>query len=285
MLRLPALAFALGLLLSGPCAAADTALPQPSALTGPEDWWRPAPPQQIAEHTWHIGTAGLSAILVITPEGAVLIDGGVPQAADMLLERMASRGVAPQDLKLILHSHAHADHVGPLAAIRKATGARLVSNAESAVLLARGGTGDIHYGDDLAYPPVPADRLLQDGESLTLGGIRFTAHFTPGHTPGGISWTWRDRIDGVPRDIVYAESLSAPGYDLADPIGYPHIVEAFRHSFAMLRALPCDLLITPHPEASGWDYTRPDRPRATPMSCSEYADGAEQRLEAQLASP
>src|SRR6202008_4024228 len=105
-------------------------------------WRQPIAPFQIADHTWYIGTQGLTAFLIRTPEGAVLIDGGLPQAADMLLRRMREIGVQPQELKLILHSHAHGDHARPIAAIRRATGARLVTNAESAALLARGGSND-----------------------------------------------------------------------------------------------------------------------------------------------
>ena len=173
-------------------------------------------PFALADNSWYIGTEGLSAVLVKTPEGAVLIDGGLPQAADMLLQRMRALGVAPADLKLILHSHAHIDHIGPLAAVKRATGARMVGTAESAVLLARGGGDDIHYGDELVFPPVAVDRIVMDGEVVSLGGMAFTAHFTPGHTPGSTSWTWQDQRDGKPLRIAYVDSLSAPGYRLFD---------------------------------------------------------------------
>ena len=131
-------------------------------------------------------------MLVKTDAGAVLIDGGMPQAADMLLARMRELGVAPGDLKLILHSHAHADHAGPLAAVQRATGAQLVSNAESATLLARGGSNDLHFGDGMLYPVPRVDRLVMDGEVVELGDVAFTVHYTPAHTPGSMSWTWTD---------------------------------------------------------------------------------------------
>ena len=141
----------------------------------------------------------------------MLIDGGMPQAADMLLQRMRDLGVQPHDLKLILHSHAHADHAGPLAAVQRATGARLVSNAESAALLARGGSNDLHFGDGILFPPAHADRLVMDGEVVELGGVRFTAHYTPGHTPGSLSWTWSDTRGGKPMHIAYVDSLLGAG--------------------------------------------------------------------------
>ena len=117
---------------------------------------------RIADNTWNIGTVGLSALLVRTDAGAILIDGGVPQAADMLLANMQSLGVAPADLELILSSHAHGDHVGPLAAVKRATGARVVNSAESAWLMAHGGADDIHFGDAILYPPVQTDRVVRD---------------------------------------------------------------------------------------------------------------------------
>lgn len=262
--------------------AAEPVLPPTGAYETPDAWRQPVAPFRIADNTWYIGTAGLSALLVKTPEGAVLIDGGLPQASDMLLARMRELGVEPRDLKLILHSHAHADHTGPLAAIRRATGAQVVTNAESSVLLARGGSDDLHFGD-LLYPPVATDRLVQDGETVELGGLRFTAHFTPGHTPGSLSWTWQDTRDGRKVAIAYADSLTAPGYRLHGNARYPRIAEDYRRAFDVVRGLPCDLLITPHPDASGWKPANAQTPRSSPVSCREYADAAARRFETQLA--
>src|SRR5690606_32079599 len=140
----------------------------------------------------------------------------------------------------ILFSQAHADHTGPLAELRRRTGARVVSNAESAVLLARGGSDDIHFGDGIVFPPVQVDRLVMDGEAVELGGMRFTVHFMPGHTPGSMAWTWTDHRDGRELHIAYADSLTAPGYRLLGNPRYPRIVEDFRRSFDVVRALPCD---------------------------------------------
>jgi metallo-beta-lactamase class B len=278
------LALAACLLASVPFArAAEPVLPQSSAYLTRNEWRQPIAPFRIADHTWYIGTQGLTALLIRTPEGAVLIDGGLPQAADMLLQRMRELGVQPHDLKLILHSHAHGDHAGPIAAIKRATGARVVSNAESAVLLARGGSNDLHFGDGILYPAVQADRLVMDGEAVELGGIRFVAHYTPAHTPGSLSWSWRDTRDGKPLDIAFADSLSAPSYRLVDNPRYPHIVDDYRRGFAAVRALPCDLLITPHPDASGWTPANTAAPHSSPVTCRAYADKAEANLDAQLA--
>ena len=272
------------LVLSTSAIAAEPVLPPGGRYETPDRWRQPVPSFAIGARTHYIGTEGLSALLVKTDAGAVLVDGGLPQAAPMLLQRMAALGVAPGDLKLILAGHAHADHAGPVAALARATGARVVANAESAVLLARGGTDDIHNGDGIPFPPVAVDRLVMDGEVVELGGVRFTAHFTPAHTPGSTSWTWTDAaIDGPragqPLRIAYADSLSAPGYELVDNPRYPHIVADYRRGFAAVRALPCDLLITPHPDASGWTPANTAAPHAKPMTCRAYADGAERALD------
>jgi metallo-beta-lactamase class B len=262
--------------------AAEPLLPQAKAYLTRDAWRRPIEPVRIADHTWQIGTEGLTALLVKTGDGALLIDGGLPQAADMLLAHMRALGVAPDGLKFILSSHAHGDHVGPIAAIQRATGARVLNNAESAVLMARGGSDDIHFGDGILYPPVRTDRILQDGEVVQLGSVRLTAHFIAGHTPGSIAWTWTDTRDGEPLDIAYVDSLTAPGYRLAGNPRYPRIVEDYRRSFATVRALPCDLLLTPHPDASGWDFADAANPQPRPMTCKAYADAAEEKLQVQL---
>ncbi len=274
----------LAALLPSLVGAAEPLLPAARTHDGPESWRRPVAPFRIADKTWYIGTEGLSAVLIRGSAGAVLIDGGLPQAADYVLGRLRELGVAPGELKWIVHSHAHADHAGPIAAIARATGARVATNAESAALLARGGTDDLHFGDDMPFPPVRTDRLLMDGEAIELGSLRLVAHFTPGHTPGSLSWTWTDRRDGREVRIAYADSLSAPDYRLVDNPRHPRILEDYRRGFARVRALPCDLLLTPHPDASGWTPADTAKPLKTPMTCTAYANAAEQRLETQAAA-
>ncbi|MCO5737210.1 MULTISPECIES: L1 family subclass B3 metallo-beta-lactamase [Stenotrophomonas maltophilia group] len=263
--------------------AADTPLPQLQAYTVDPSWLQPMAPLQIADHTWQIGTEDLTALLVQTADGAVLLDGGMPQMASHLISNMKVRDVAPQDLRLILLSHAHADHAGPVAELKRRTGAMVVANAESAVLLARGGSNDLHFGDSITFPPASTDRIIMDGEVVTVGGIEFTAHFMPGHTPGSTAWTWTDTRDGKPVRIAYADSLSAPGYQLQGNVRYPRLVEDYRRSFATVRGLPCDLLLTPHPGASNWNYAAGSNASEKVLSCKAYADAAEKKFDAQLA--
>lgn len=282
-MRLCLTTLALAATLAFDVTAADEPLPQLRAYTVDSSWLQPMAPLQIADHTWQIGTEDLTALLVQTADGAVLLDGGMPQMAGHLLDNMKARGVAAQDLRLILLSHAHADHAGPVAELKRRTGAKVVANAESAALLARGGSNDLHFGDSITFPPVSPDRIIMDGEVVNVGGIAFTAHFMPGHTPGSTAWTWTDTRDGKPVRIAYADSLSAPGYQLQGNARYPRLVQDYRRSFAMVRGLPCDLLLTPHPGASNWNYAAGSNASEKVLSCKAYADAAEKKFDAQLA--
>ncbi|MET3108541.1 metallo-beta-lactamase class B [Oxalobacteraceae bacterium GrIS 1.18] len=252
------------------------------SFNSPENWRRPVTPFQIADHTWYIGSEGLSAVLIKTKKGAILIDGGLPGATKMLLTHMAQLGVSSHDLKWILLSHAHFDHAGPLAEIHRVTGAQLATNAETATLLERGGKGDIHFGDLYPFPPAKTDRFLMDGETIELGGVVLTAHFTPAHTPGTISWTWTDQRENQPIRIAYLDSLTAPGYKLKDNPRYPHIVEDFRHGFDVMQSISCDLVLTPHPEGSGWTPGKLGSFLNSPMTCAAYTDHIRERLNKQL---
>lgn len=253
-----------------------------SIHSSPKNWRQPVAPFKIADHTWYIGTEGLSAILIKTNSGAILIDGGIPSAAKIIINNMKKLEVSPKDLKWIFFTHAHYDHVGPLAEIKRLTGAVIASNAESAVLAERGGKNDIHYGDKYPFKAFKTDRYLMDGEVIELGGMSLKPHFTPGHTPGSHSWTWTDQHKGKPIQIAYVDSLSAPDYKLISNPRYPNIVEDYRKSIAKVRSMPCDLLITPHPEGSGWNPLNTAVPHGTPMSCKAFADKVEQKLNEQI---
>ena len=130
-------------------------------------------------------------------------------------------------------------------------------------------------------------RLERDGQVVgmgrVIGDIALTGHFTPGHTPGSTSWTWTDTRDGKPLRIAYVDSLSAPGYALIGNARFPRIVDTYTHTFDVVRGLPCDLLLTPHPDASGWTPADAANPHPQPMTCRAYADGAQTKFDAELA--
>lgn len=282
----------IALLLVASAASPATANPQH------DSWNRAKPPFQIVGNTWYVGTQGLSMLLIRGERGAVLIDAGLPESGANLRASLAALDVAPAEIKLILTSHAHVDHVGALAELKALTGARVLTSRDSASLLAAGGKRDLHFGDSMSYPPVAVDGTIVDGETVTLGELSFTAHLTPGHTPGSTSWSWIEREGQREIAMVYADSITAPGYRLLDHPKLPRLVDDYRRSFARLRAMPCGVLITPHPEASDL-FARieqnglSDAPsKATPMlidsklvdikACTRYADRAEQALETQI---
>jgi metallo-beta-lactamase class B len=252
----------------------------------PPAWPRPIEPFRIAGDTWYVGSEGITVLLIRGDAGAVIIDAGVPGALPALQRSLGRLDVAPGEIKLILTSHAHYDHVGALAALQEWTGARVLASADSAALLAAGGRGDLHFGDELTFPPVRVDDTLADGEEVRLGTLRLQLHLTPGHTPGSSTWAWTEHDGPRAIDMVYADSLTAPGYRLLDHPRLPGLVDTYRASFARLRSLPCDLLITPHPEASGlFERVGPgrgedDAPQG--IDCAGYADRGERNLDEQI---
>jgi metallo-beta-lactamase class B len=272
----------LGAPMSMPHAATPPDKPQPTMR---ERWAMPREPFRLIGNTWYVGTEGITVLLIRDDHGSILLDTGVAESASNVLANLKTVGLEPTDIKLILTSHAHHDHTGGIAEIKRATGARVLASAESAAMLGTGGANDLHFKDDISYPTLTVDGIVRDGETVTVGNLELTAHFTPAHTPGSTSWTWNEIDGGSTVRMVYADSITAPGYQLIGNQKYPHIVEDFRRGFAAIRALPCDVLITPHPEASGLF----DRIAAVPsklidgQGCKAYADRAEKVFEGLVA--
>jgi len=279
------------LVLSGTTAAAQTGDPLTQAYPAEKcpscaEWNAPQAPARIHGNTYYVGTRGLAALLITSPQGHVLIDGALPNSAPLILENIRALGFRVEDVKLILNSHAHFDHSGGIAALQRASGARVAASVPSAPVLERGisGPDDPQYGVLLASPAVPSVQRFADGDTLRVGPIVLTAHLTAGHTPGGTTWTWRscDRAGCV--DLVYVDSqtpISADGFRYLDN---PSLVTAFERGHRTLEALSCDILITPHPSASTlWE--RLARGRAgliDPMACKRFAANARQQLQRRL---
>jgi metallo-beta-lactamase class B len=254
----------------------------------PPGWYAPEAPFRIAGNTWYVGSHGISMVLIRGDEGAILLDAGVPQAMSNFRDALKALDIAPNQIKLILTSHAHFDHIGALADLKTLTGARVLASAESAVALADGGRTDLHFREPMPFAPVVVDGTVVDGETIHLGELAITAHLTPGHTPGSTTWTWTETGDAGPISMVYADSVTAPGYRLIDHPQRPQLVDEFRATFARIAALPCDLLITPHPEASNlFERVRnqpvTDAERARGSTCKGYAARASESLDRQIA--
>jgi metallo-beta-lactamase class B len=253
------------------------------------------PPFRIFGTTYYVGTHGLSSILITSSAGHVLIDGDLPESAGLIADNIRVLGFRIEDVKLIVNSHVHFDHAGGIAELQRRSGARVVASQWSAEVLRKGGVGkgDPQYGTLTPIAAVKNVSTFHDGESLKVGEITITPHLTPGHTPGGTSWTWKACEGSVCYDMVYADSLnpiSAPGFRFTKSREYPQVIEDFEKSFAFFYATPCDVLITAHPDVSGfWDRlalrekgVKPD-PLIDSGACHRFAEGAREKLRQRLA--
>jgi metallo-beta-lactamase class B len=244
--------------------------------------------------TWYVGTAGLGAILITSKQGHILIDGGLPQSAPLIAANVAKVGFKLEDIKLILNSHAHYDHAGGIAALQRASGAAVAASPASKRALEHGGPtpDDPQFGfgkQHNDYAPVKNVRAVSDGEVLRVGELQIRAHFTPGHTPGGTTWTWRACEAGQCHDLVYADSLnsvSAPDFRFSEG----QRAADFERSMAVVEALPCDILLAPHPvlmamdvKLAAWKANPAVNPFVGAGACRSYAAGARQRLNTRVA--
>jgi len=273
--------------------------PRPADLSatvcdGCAEWNEPQRPFRVYGNTWYVGTRGLSAILVTSPEGHVLLDGGLPESAPLIAASIRALGFRLEDVRILLNSHAHFDHAGGLAALQKATGAEVVLHPWSAAVLRMGTSlpDDPQHGLYLPFPGVRANREVGDGEVVRLGSLAFTAHYTGGHTPGGTSWSWRSCDTGRCWDMVYADSqtpISEDGFRFTNSTRYPTGIADFERGQALLARMPCDVLLTPHPGFSTVFERLAKREAGDadafvgPTVCRGYAEWAKQRLAERLA--
>ncbi len=221
----------------------------PAIAKDPPAWTRPIAPFNVIGPIDYVGTEGLAAYLIHTKAGAILIDGTMAENAAAIERSIAQRGVRMRDVKLLLLSHAHFDHAGGLAALKRASGARLVAGAGDRAALESGvPPGETSYGV-IRFPAVKVDRAVRDGERVTLGGVTLAAVATPGHTPGCTSWSVRLRQAGKPLDVLFACSVTVAGNRLVGNRAYPGIVGDFRRSFARLGAMSADVVLPFHPES------------------------------------
>jgi metallo-beta-lactamase class B len=201
-------------------------------------------------------------------------------------------------IRLIVNSHAHYDHAGGIAAIQRYTAAQVAATAAAASALKAGEPtpDDPQYGFGRkanAYPAVTSVRTIQDGETLKVGALAITAHLTPGHTPGSTTWTWQSCEGSRCLNMVYADSLTpvaAPGFRYTGDRTHKSVVEAFRRGLKRIADLPCDILMTPHPDASDLDgrLARRDTQKQADafvdaQSCRAYAAVGTQRLDQRIA--
>lgn len=273
--------------VAGDVAPAEDPLLKPMAVERAKAWLAPLPPERIFGKTWLVGFKGLSVALIDTVDGLVLIDGALPQAAPAILANVRAAGFDPQDIKYILSTEPHYDHAGGFAALARDTGATVVASRRGAEGLRAGAMAaddpQLAYGG--TWPAVTRLRVVRDGEVLKLGDTEITAHATPGHTIGSMSWSWNAcaREDGgkLCKQIVFGASLnpvSADGYRYTSAAGKP-FVAGFAKSYRVMDALKCDVLISAHPDNAG-----EGRFNDKPGACRAYAERSRGLLAKRLAA-
>jgi metallo-beta-lactamase class B len=264
----------------GPPASQLTA-----ACEGKDGWNDPAPPVRVFGNTYYVGTCGITALLVASDAGHVLVDTGTREAAPLVAANIRALGFSLEDVKWIVTSHEHHDHVGGVAELKRLTGAQVAAVPLAKVALEQ---GKVEWRDPQAasaepFPAVAVERVIRDGEHLILGPLDLTAHTTTGHTTNSTSWSWRSCEGAECRNVVYADSVTAvssEGYKFSE---HAVMVDAFARSLGKIAGLPCDILLTPHPGASGlFDRLAGKRPLVDPDACLHYAEAGQSALERRI---
>lgn len=242
-----------GILASALCVAGVFAQVDPrdrAAVKIQFDSWKlPVPPRHLIGNINYVGAAGISSFLITSPQGHILIDTGFEETVPQTQKGIEQLGFRLQDIKFILSSHAHVDHVGGHALMKRLTGATIVSSEADARLMADGGENDFSpFPKDLMkYTPIKADRIIRDGEQITLGDIKLTAHLTPGHSRGATTWVMQVAEEGKQYNVVFFSSVGVVrGTGLVTSPAYPGIVEDYEATFKKMKELPCDIYLAPH---------------------------------------
>ena len=235
----------LGLLLAAPAAYAA------------DDYLTPFPAHHVIANIYYVGSKGQANYLITTPQGNILINSGVEKSPAMIKRSIEKLGFKYGDTKILLISHAHFDHDAGSAKIIKDTGAKYEVMDADVPVVESGGKLDFNYGDKGGknlYPPAKVDRVLHDGDTVSLGGTILTAHKTPGHTKGCTTWTMQVRDGGKTLNVVFVGSPNVnPGYILVGNKKYPNIAQDYEKTFQVLKSLPAEVFLGAHGDYYGMD--------------------------------
>ena len=246
--------------LSAIAEAITSERPIPPALASYlQTWVEPAEPARIVGPIYYVGTKGLAGYLITTAQGHILLDGGVPGNAKAVEASIRKAGFRPEDVRIVLITHAHVDHAGVAAHFQKLSNAQVVVMDREAELLASGGRTDFRYGDLPAfhYPGATATRTIRDGETVTLGNARMTARLGAGHTKGATTWVTEVEEGRQSYDVVFPCCLTVnPGYRLIVDPSYPGIADDYRRTIAMLESLKPDIWLPSHAEIFEFEARR-----------------------------
>jgi metallo-beta-lactamase class B len=254
---------------------------------GRDGWSDAAPPAHVFGNVYMVGTCGITALLVTTSDGHFLIDGATNEAAEGIAANIRTLGFDPGDVRYLLATHEHLDHAGGLARLKQITGAKFATREAARLGMETGLplADDPQHGIHPAFPGIKADQIIADGETLRLGKQRITVIATPGHTPGGTSYTWQSCEASVCRTIVYADSLNAVSADTYRFTDHPAYVATLRASMARIEAInDCDIMISPHPfQSEFFERLAGAKPLVDTHRCKQYVEASRERLDTRLA--
>lgn len=216
------------------------------------------PAHRIVGNVYYVGSKALAIYLIETPEGHILINSGFEETVPLIRASVESLGFKMRDVKILLESHAHSDHVAGHALLKELTGAKVFVMRGDDNVIASGGVGQYFYPAD-RWPACKVDRVLKDREEVKLGGTTLTARLTPGHTRGCTTWAWNVADGDKKLAVVVIGSPNVnPGYRLVENKDYPEIARNFTTTFEVLKGLPCDIFLGAHGEYYGM-LTKYDR--------------------------
>lgn len=271
------------LLVLVPCSAAAGELAKI-----PAQWNKPVAPFRIAGNLYYIGSNELSSFLITTADGHIVIDTGAAETLPQVLQNIGRLGFRAEDVKLILTSHAHYDHVGGVAAMKRLTRAKVVISSDDARLAARGGKDDPQFGDSVMFEPFKADRVIRDLEPVRLGDVELTPHLTRGHTKGCTTWSMHVDDGGTQREAIFICSVTAPDYKLVGNAAYPDAIDDYRASFRRLRELKPEIFLAAHGSFFGLMNKKDllgsaTNPFVDPEGYAAFVDRSEREIEKKIA--
>ena len=215
----------------------------------------PTKPFKIIGNIYYVGVIDPSgkatqdsvSYLITTPQGHILLDSQFEETVPLIRDNIQTLGFRYQDVKILINSHAHADHMAGHARMKELTGAQVVISEGDAGVVQDGGRSDFRSNGRELWKPFKPDRVIRDGEQVTLGGVTLTAHMTPGHTKGSTTWTMVTQEGGRNYNVVILGGIRLnPNVPLVGNPKYPNIVEDFAKSFRVLKALPVDVSLGVH---------------------------------------
>ncbi len=263
---------------------------QPAQTTG-ADFLVPFPAHHVIGNIYFVGSKGLGIYLVSTPQGHILINAGLEDSVPMIQQSVEKLGFRFSDIKILLISHAHFDHDAGAARIKKLTGAKYMVMDSDVPVVESGGKKDFFYAHTpgMLYPAAKVDRVLHDGNTVSLGDSVLTAHLTPGHTKGCTTWTMKVHEGSESYDVVIVGSPNVnEGYKLVNNAAYPEIASDYEKMFSVLRSLHCDVFLGAHGNYYDMEskYARMSggaNPFIDPKGYQKYVNEREQAFRAELA--